>query len=412
MSVNKYVTEKKEFTDEDIDEILGRYMKIKDRDTLDKFRGIFNDYYDTLKMAKEKSLDDDKRHLTKSEAQSIVDNTLAHKYGQYLNTYLYIKWDNKRSFRLVFGVTVLSVMLATSGLALLLGLPLLTAGWLTITNISAAYRDLRRTRLVIVKEIEKLDNTISRLEAEENPDKEKISELKEVKKLLILQSGYSKNDKKWKEVTKKRVYERITDMYESYGDLSLVSEDVLNFLEAETEDALNNDVDTEKPETDTPPEEEPSDEENPEGGGEDVNSVDATQDVPEDGEKPDYFGDALGSKFGDSDNAKEEEYKIEYCREQLTILFNKFTRIYDDLLVSDTYRSIANNPENKFSVTLAQHTLELKNALTNLEEYNETGDFSMYSAIAIKLSSFKTTFNFIDKNIGDILNENTDDMDS
>ena len=54
MSVKKYVTEKKEFTDEDIDEILTRYMKIKDRDTLDKFRGIFNDYYDTLKMAKEK----------------------------------------------------------------------------------------------------------------------------------------------------------------------------------------------------------------------------------------------------------------------------------------------------------------------------------------------------------------------
>ena len=407
MSVSKYVTEKKEFTDEDIDEILTRYMKIKDRDALDKLRGIFNDYYDTLKMAKEKSLDDDKRHLTKAEAQSIVDNTLAHKYGQYLNTFLYIKWDNKRSFRMVFGVTVLSVMLATSGLALLLGLPLLTAGWLTVTNISAAYRDLRRTRLVIVKEIEKLDNTIVRLEAEENPDKEKISQLKEVKKLLILQSGYSKNDKKWKEVTKKRVYERITDMYESYGDLSLVSEDVLNFLEAETEDALNKE--------DTP-EEEPVDnntnEENPEGEEENVDSVDATQDNPEDGEKSDYFGDALGSKFGDSDNAKEEEYKIEYCREQLSILFNKFTRIYDDILVSDTYRSIANNPENPLAVVLAQHTLELKNALVNLEEYNETGDFTMYSAIAIKLSSFKTTFNFIDKNIGDILNENTEDMDS
>jgi hypothetical protein len=223
--------------------------------------------------------------------------------------------------------------------------------------VYAAFRDFKRTRLVIVKEIEKLNNTIERLEKEENPNQEKIIQLKKIRSLLIKQSGYNKSDKKWKEVTTRKVYNKITNMYETYTDniaeasdqvIEFLNNEYLSIMEAEDEEATEEKIDdqiddatnTNKDEGTDGEEASPDNPpvtENEDGGV----TVDATT---HDG--GDEFSDAM-TTFGDGDNSKEEKYKIQFCIDQLYILKNKYREIYDTLISSDSYRGIIYNEENK-----------------------------------------------------------------
>jgi hypothetical protein len=220
-----------------------------------------------------------------------------------------------------------------------------------LKSLKAAYT------LVIVKEIEKLNNTIERLEKEENPNQEKIIQLKKIRSLLIKQSGYNKSDKKWKEVTTRKVYNKITNMYETYTDniaeasdqvIEFLNNEYLSIMEAEDEEATEEKIDdqiddatnTNKDEGTDGEEASPDNPpvtENEDGGV----TVDATT---HDG--GDEFSDAM-TTFGDGDNSKEEKYKIQFCIDQLYILKNKYREIYDTLISSDSYRGIIYNEENK-----------------------------------------------------------------
>jgi hypothetical protein len=101
--VTKYVTEKTELNDEEIDRLITKYLDIQEQNKIEKLRALLNDYFDTLRLAKEKAQgDDDTRILTKDEAISIIDNTLSRKYGQYLNTMMYIHADNVNATKAVF----------------------------------------------------------------------------------------------------------------------------------------------------------------------------------------------------------------------------------------------------------------------------------------------------------------------
>lgn len=414
--VTKYVTEKTELNDEEIDRLITKYLDIQEQNKVEKMRALLNDYFDTLRLAKEKAQgDDDTRILTKDEAISIIDNTLSRKYGQYLNTIMYIYADNVNATKAVFFIGVFSVYLAFSGLSLLIGAPLLVAGWLTVTNVYAAFRDFKRTRLVIVKEIEKLNNTIERLEKEENPNQEKIIKLKKIRSLLIKQSGYNKSDKKWKEVTTRKVYNKITNMYETYtNNIAEASDQVIDFLnneyllimEAEDEEATEEKIDDQIDDATNANKDEGTDgeeaspdnppvTENEDGGV----TVDATT---HDG--GDEFSDAM-TTFGDGDNSKEEKYKIQFCIDQLYILKNKYREIYDTLISSDSYRGIVYNEENKDNILLAQFAEELNKTNTNLFDYLETADFSSYSLVAIKLSTFNKIFEKLETDIATIMNK-------
>ena len=90
------------------------------------------------------------------------------------------------------------------------------SNWVIVPTLPE--NDEIQATLNIISEIEKLNNTIERLEKEENPNQEKIIQLKKIRSLLIKQSGYNKSDKKWKEVTTRKVYNKITNMYETYTD--------------------------------------------------------------------------------------------------------------------------------------------------------------------------------------------------
>ena len=118
----------------------------------------------------------------------------------------------------------------------------------------------------------------------------------------------------------------------------------------------------------------------------------------------DEFSDAM-STFGDGDNSKEEKYKIQFCIDQLYILKNKYRDIYDTLISSDSYRGIVYNEENKDNILLAQVAEELNKTNTNIFDYLETADFSSYSLVAIKLSTFNKIFEKLETDIATIMNK-------
>ena len=113
--------------------------------------------------------------------------------------------------------------------------------------------------------------------------------------------------------------------------------------------------------------------------------------------------DNKGNSFDAGGSAKEEEYKLRYCLDNLDILHKKHSDLYDELIASDIYKIVNEDQNSKHRELLGAILTELNIAINNLGTYIEVGDKSTYPIVAVKLSTHQNILKVIDTEIEKIV---------
>lgn len=420
-----YAVEKSEYNDEEVDELIRRYLRIKDSNTLGKVRNLFTDFRSAVRESAKKHgnffIDtdekddekDDRRMMTKAEAIAVVDATLASKYRMYLLAIEHFRRDSAKTLTFSLFTVILFTCIAISGLVVLLPITAVIGGTAAIGNWYAFFRDLKRTRLVIIKEIERIDNTVSRMSQEENPDKEKMKQLLEIKKALIIQAGYDEKSPKWQKLKDPNVVKKLTEMIDYFGDTMSIDDIRVNILEADAEDEAEGysddppEVDEEDNKDPNAEDNEDSDETKSDTGDE---NFDKAQDAYLDSDPADEAMKSSGSEFKEGGSEAEEKYKMNMCISNLSTLYDKYNELKRDLISSDTYKIVNENDKNKLKPILSELVNELGLALDNLKVYIEVGDKSTYPIVAVKLSVHQNVLRVIDDAIAELVEKANKDI--
>lgn len=450
-------------SDEEIEDIISRYTTIKDRksSTFREIIGMIKDIRRACEESRKKHgsihwdsdeddvRKDDIRIMTKKEATLVVDAMLAERLPKYILAFEHFRRDSFKVVGFTLGFTIVMAIITFSALAFLI--PITWFGVMSVTNMLALYRDMERTKLVIVKEIDRIQKTIASLDKKR--DKDRIIQLTAIMNSLIRTTGYSRDSKEWKRLTTPETMKRIMESIDYHGDVYGFNEVQINILEADLGDELSNNLSgtPEKPkkkpkEEPDEPEEEPvnnhednlssSDDESIgafKGGDEPTtdDTPDTFDDTPDDNEEPtgdagsddgdinddgygganmedelnnnDAFGEG-GTETNEDDSSDEEKRrKLSYVLDNLDVLHSKYKVMYDDFVNSDVYRVISQDSENESRKNIVLLTRELELALTSLTDYIMSGDKSSYPIVALKLSSFQNLLKTIDTSIYDMI---------
>jgi hypothetical protein len=174
-------------TDEEIEDLISRYTMIKDRknSTFREIIGIVKDLRRAVEESRKKhgnihfnSDDDDDRKddvrmMTKKEATLIVDGILAERLPKYFLAFEHFKRDSFKLVGFTLGFTIVMAIITFTALAVLIPMTWFTV--VSVANMIALYRDMERTKLVIVKEIDRIQKTIATLDKKN--DRERIIQL-------------------------------------------------------------------------------------------------------------------------------------------------------------------------------------------------------------------------------------------
>ena len=453
-------------TDEEIEDLISRYTMIKDRknSTFREIIGIVKDLRRAVEESKKKhgnihfnSDDDDDRKddvrmMTKKEATLIVDGILAERLPKYFLAFEHFKRDSFKLVGFTLGFTIVMAIITFTALAVLIPMTWFTV--VSVANMIALYRDMERTKLVIVKEIDRIQKTIATLDKKN--DRERIIQLTAIMNALIRVTGYTKNSEEWKRLTNPENMKRIMESIEYHGEEFGFKEIVINILEADIGDELAGNLsgtpDKPKKEKKKPVEDkeekepEANAEDNLSGGGDGVGAFNdddepfnddagtgdeqpetdgANEDeepvagvgVTDEGDSDEYGGanvedemnssDAFGgdSEDGTEDKSSEEEKKrkLTYALNNLDALHRKYKMFYDDFISSDIYRIIHQDAENTNRKNIVLLVKELELALTSLDDYIMSGDKSAYPIVALKLTTFQALLKKIDNTIYEII---------
>jgi hypothetical protein len=447
-------------TDEEIEDLISRYTMIKDRknSTFREIIGIVKDLRRAVEESRKKhgnihfnSDDDDDRKddvrmMTKKEATLIVDGILAERLPKYFLAFEHFKRDSFKLVGFTLGFTIVMAIITFTALAVLIPMTWFTV--VSVANMIALYRDMERTKLVIVKEIDRIQKTIATLDKKN--DRERIIQLTAIMNALIRVTGYSKNSEEWKRLTNPENMKRIMESIAYHGEEFGFKEIVINILEADIGDELAGNLSgtPDKPKKEKKKPEEDKEEKEPEanvednlsGGGDGVgafNDDDGTGDeqpetdgadeadeepvagvgVTDEGDSDEYGGanvedemnnsDAFGgdSEDGTEDKSSEEEKKrkLTYALNNLDALHRKYKMFYDDFISSDIYRIIHQDAENTNRKNIVLLVKELELALTSLDDYIMSGDKSAYPIVALKLTTFQALLKKIDNTIYEII---------
>ena len=454
-------------TDEEIEDLISRYTMIKDRknSTFKEIIGIVKDLRRAVEESRKKhgnihfnSDDDDERKddvrmMTKKEATLIVDGILAERLPKYFLAFEHFKRDSFKLVGFTLGFTIVMAIISFTALAVLIPMTWFTV--VSIANMIALYRDMERTKLVIVKEIDRIQKTIATLDKKN--DRERIIQLTAIMNALIRVTGYSKNSEEWKRLTNPENMKRIMESIAYHGEEFGFKEIVINILEADIGDEIASNLSgtPEKPKKEKKKPEEDKEEKEPEanvddnlsGGGDGVGAftdddepfgTDAGDESPEgdngateDGEpvagvgvtdeggedeygganvedemnNSDVFGGDGDSEGNEEDKSSDEEKKrkLTYALNNLDALHRKYKMFYDDFLASDIYRVIHQDSENTNRKNIVLLVKELELALTSLDDYIMSGDKSAYPIVALKLTTFQALLKKIDNTIYEII---------
>ena len=453
-------------TDEEIEDLISRYTMIKDRknSTFREIIGIVKDMRRAVEESRKKhgnihfnSDDDDDRKddvrmMTKKEATLIVDGILAERLPKYFLAFEHFKRDSFKLVGFTLGFTIVMALITFTALAVLIPMTWFTV--VSVANMIALYRDMERTKLVIVKEIDRIQKTIATLDKKN--DRERIIQLTAIMNALIRVTGYTKNSEEWKRLTNPENMKRIMESIEYHGEEFGFKEIVINILEADIGDELAGNLSgtPEKPKKEKKKPEEDKEEKEPEanaednlsGGGDGVGAFNddnepfddnagtgdeqpetdgANEDeepvagvgVTDEGDSDEYGGanvedemnnsDAFGgdSEDGTEDKSSEEEKKrkLTYALNNLDALHRKYKMFYDDFISSDIYRIIHQDAENTNRKNIVLLVKELELALTSLDDYIMSGDKSAYPIVALKLTTFQALLKKIDNTIYEII---------
>ena len=453
-------------TDEEIEDLISRYTMIKDRknSTFREIIGIVKDLRRAVEESKKKhgnihfnSDDDDDRKddvrmMTKKEATLIVDGILAERLPKYFLAFEHFKRDSFKLVGFTLGFTIVMAIITFTALAVLIPMTWFTV--VSVANMIALYRDMERTKLVIVKEIDRIQKTIATLDKKN--DRERIIQLTAIMNALIRVTGYTKNSEEWKRLTNPENMKRIMESIEYHGEEFGFKEIVINILEADIGDELAGNLSgtPDKPKKEKKKPEEDKEEKKPEanaednlsGGGDGVGAFNdddepfnddagtgdeqpetdgANEDeepvagvgVTDEGDSDEYGGanvedemnssDAFGgdSEDGTEDKSSEEEKKrkLTYALNNLDALHRKYKMFYDDFISSDIYRIIHQDAENTNRKNIVLLVKELELALTSLDDYIMSGDKSAYPIVALKLTTFQALLKKIDNTIYEII---------
>lgn len=453
-------------TDEEIEDLISRYIMIKDRknSTFREIIGIVKDLRRAVEESKKKhgnihfnSDDDDDRKddvrmMTKKEATLIVDGILAERLPKYFLAFEHFKRDSFKLVGFTLGFTIVMAIITFTALAVLIPMTWFTV--VSVANMIALYRDMERTKLVIVKEIDRIQKTIATLDKKN--DRERIIQLTAIMNALIRVTGYTKNSEEWKRLTNPENMKRIMESIEYHGEEFGFKEIVINILEADIGDELAGNLSgtPDKPKKEKKKPEEDKEEKEPEanaednlsGGGDGVGAFNdddepfddnagtgdeqpetdgANEDeepvagvgVTDEGDSDEYGGanvedemnnsDAFGgdSEDGTEDKSSEEEKKrkLTYALNNLDALHRKYKMFYDDFISSDIYRIIHQDAENTNRKNIVLLVKELELALTSLDDYIMSGDKSAYPIVALKLTTFQALLKKIDNTIYEII---------
>lgn len=453
-------------TDEEIEDLISRYIMIKDRknSTFREIIGIVKDLRRAVEESRKKhgnihfnSDDDDDRKdevrmMTKKEATLIVDGILAERLPKYFLAFEHFKRDSFKLVGFTLGFTIVMAIITFTALAVLIPMTWFTV--VSVANMIALYRDMERTKLVIVKEIDRIQKTIATLDKKN--DRERIIQLTAIMNALIRVTGYTKNSEEWKRLTNPENMKRIMESIEYHGEEFGFKEIVINILEADIGDELAGNLSgtPDKPKKEKKKPEEDKEEKEPEanaednlsGGGDGVGAFNdddepfndnagtgdeqpetdgANEDeepvagvgVTDEGDSDEYGGanvedemnnsDAFGgdSEDGTEDKSSEEEKKrkLTYALNNLDALHRKYKMFYDDFISSDIYRIIHQDAENTNRKNIVLLVKELELALTSLDDYIMSGDKSAYPIVALKLTTFQALLKKIDNTIYEII---------
>ena len=453
-------------TDEEIEDLISRYTMIKDRknSTFREIIGIVKDMRRAVEESRKKhgnihfnSDDDDDRKddvrmMTKKEATLIVDGILAERLPKYFLAFEHFKRDSFKLVGFTLGFTIVMAIITFTALAVLIPMTWFTV--VSVANMIALYRDMERTKLVIVKEIDRIQKTIATLDKKN--DRERIIQLTAIMNALIRVTGYTKNSEEWKRLTNPENMKRIMESIEYHGEEFGFKEIVINILEADIGDELAGNLSgtPEKPKKEKKKPEEDKEEKEPEANAEDnlsggSDGVGAFNDddepfndnagtgdeqpetdganedeepvagvgVTDEGDSDEYGGanvedemnnsDAFSgdSKDGTEDKSSEEEKKrkLTYALNNLDALHRKYKMFYDDFISSDIYRIIHQDAENTNRKNIVLLVKELELALTSLDDYIMSGDKSAYPIVALKLTTFQALLKKIDNTIYEII---------
>lgn len=453
-------------SDEEIEDLISRYTMIKDRknSTFREIIGIVKDMRRAVEESRKKhgnihfnSDDDDDRKddvrmMTKKEATLIVDGILAERLPKYFLAFEHFKRDSFKLVGFTLGFTIVMAVITFTALAVLIPMTWFTV--VSVANMIALYRDMERTKLVIVKEIDRIQKTIATLDKKN--DRERIIQLTAIMNALIRVTGYTKNSEEWKRLTNPENMKRIMESIEYHGEEFGFKEIVINILEADIGDELAGNLSgtPDKPKKEKKKPEEDKEEKEPEanaednlsGGGDGVGAFNdddepfndnagtgdeqpetdgANEDeepvagvgVTDEGDSDEYGGanvedemnnsDAFGgdSEDGTEDKSSEEEKKrkLTYALNNLDALHRKYKMFYDDFISSDIYRIIHQDAENTNRKNIVLLVKELELALTSLDDYIMSGDKSAYPIVALKLTTFQALLKKIDNTIYEII---------
>ncbi len=453
-------------SDEEIEDLISRYTMIKDRknSTFREIIGIVKDMRRAVEESRKKhgnihfnSDDDDDRKddvrmMTKKEATLIVDGILAERLPKYFLAFEHFKRDSFKLVGFTLGFTIVMAIITFTALAVLIPMTWFTV--VSVANMIALYRDMERTKLVIVKEIDRIQKTIATLDKKN--DRERIIQLTAIMNALIRVTGYTKNSEEWKRLTNPENMKRIMESIEYHGEEFGFKEIVINILEADIGDELAGNLSgtPDKPKKEKKKPEEDKEEKEPEanaednlsGGGDGVGAFNdddepfndnagtgdeqpetdgANEDeepvagvgVTDEGDSDEYGGanvedemnnsDAFSgdSEDGTEDKSSEEEKKrkLTYALNNLDALHRKYKMFYDDFISSDIYRIIHQDAENTNRKNIVLLVKELELALTSLDDYIMSGDKSAYPIVALKLTTFQALLKKIDNTIYEII---------
>ena len=107
-----------------------------------------------------------------------------------------------------------------------------------------------------------------------------------------------------------------------------------------------------------------------EKGGEDTDGMDQ-EEYLDSNPLEETIEDNKGNSFDAGGSAKEEEYKLRYCLDNLDILHKKYSDLYDELISSDIYKIVNEDQNSKHRELLGAILTELNIAINNLETYIE-----------------------------------------
>lgn len=419
-STTNYIKEIKEvMTDEEIEELCSRFFVIQGRKTsgFNEILSMAKDFSKSVKLAKDKhgswlndsDVDDEKkddvRMLTKTEATHIIDVTLAERLPIYILALENFKRDTTKTISFMVIGSIIISLLCMIGFVVLLPVTAVLGTFAGIGNTLALIRDMKRTRLVIVKEIDRIQKTIASLDKEK--DARKIKDLTEVLAVLMRSSGYDEKDPKWKKLRDPEVVKKIMESIQYFGgDLYGIDEININILEAETDESLDDAADETQKELETKNE---NGDETTDTANNDNDNNDNNDDNENSGEYGGVTADDIdnatenSSTFTDEGGEDEKHIKLNFALNQLDELQMKYTHLYKTLILSDSYSIIVNDEKNPHKNSLELLVVEFKMALQSLNDYIVAGDRSTYSIVALKLSAFKMILSEIDKLILNII---------